>query len=84
MTGKTCIKNPNSPLNMDIKEVSIFSEVMWVSVGQLAAKLQAVKIGGLKRILPLGPARASWVQTRLSNRIFFKPLTLTACNFAAS
>ena len=68
MTGKTCIKNPNSPLNMDIKEVSIFSEVMWVSVGQLAAKLQAVKIGGLKRILPLGQTRATRGQPGVDSR----------------
>ena len=32
---------------------------MWVSVGQLAAKLQSVKVGGLKRILPLGLNRAT-------------------------
>ena len=27
----------------------------WASVGQLASKLQAVRVGGLKKILPTGP-----------------------------
>ena len=38
-------------------------QVLWVSVGQLAAKLQAVKVGGLKRILLLSPLRASQIET---------------------
>ena len=29
-------------------------EVLWVSVGQKTAKLQVVKVGELKKILPLG------------------------------
>ena len=31
--------------------------VLWVSVGQLAAKLQAVKVGGVKKILPRSMSR---------------------------
>ena len=29
-------------------------EVLWVSVGRLASKLQAVNVLGLKKILPIG------------------------------
>ena len=32
----------------------VFKEVLHVSVGQRAAKLQAVKLGDLKKILPRG------------------------------
>ena len=32
--------------------------VLWVSVGQRAAELRAVKVGGQKNILPIGPVRA--------------------------
>ena len=35
---------------------TISKEVLWVSVDQLAAKLQAVKDGDLKKILPSGPS----------------------------
>ena len=52
-----------------------------VSVGQLESKLQAVKVGGLKKVLPrslsqggLGSTREQWDH----------PPTLTACNFAAN
>ena len=31
--------------------------VLWISVGQLTAKLQAVKVGGLKKILLRCPSR---------------------------
>ena len=34
--------------------MGLSKEVLWVSVGQLASKLQAVKVGGLKKIVPLG------------------------------
>ena len=48
--------------------------VLWVSVGQRAAKFQAVKVGGLKKILLLRQSnqmRAVWVQL-LDNRIILK------------
>ena len=57
---------------------------MWVSVGQLAAKLKAVKVGSLKKILPIGQPRATRIRLGLRGRIFFKLLTLTAYNFATS
>ena len=34
--------------------LDLSTEVLWISVGQRAAKLQAVKVGGLKKILPHG------------------------------
>ena len=52
-------------------------EVLWVSVGQRAVELWAVKVGSQKRILPIGPARAKRVRTRLIGRFFFLPSTLT-------
>ena len=59
-------------------------DVLWVFVGQLAAKLQAVKVGGLEKILPLGQPQATQVRLKLGGRIFFKPPILTACSFAVS
>ena len=38
-------------------DLDLSKEVLWVSVGQGAAKLQAVKVGDLKKILPRGPPR---------------------------
>ena len=34
--------------------LDLSKEVLWVSVGQRTAKLQFVKVGDLKKILPLG------------------------------
>ena len=53
-------KNPASPLKWCYpywRGLDLSKEALWVSVGQLAAKLQAVKVGGLKRILLLDPSR---------------------------
>ena len=54
---------------------------MWVSVGQLATKLQAFKVGGCSHCpgFNAGPP-----QLRPRGRTFFKPPTLTTCNFTAS
>ena len=44
------MKNSDSPLNCQYiwwGDLYLSKEVLWVSVGQLAAKLQAVKVGGL-------------------------------------
>ena len=46
--------------------------------------LQSVKVGGFKKILPIGRPWATRIQLGLRGRIFFKPPTLTAHNFAAS
>ena len=58
--------------------LDLSKEVLWVSVGQRAAVLQAVKVGGQKKILPISPARAIRVRTGPLGRIFFQPPTLTA------
>ena len=41
---------------------------MWVSLGQLAAKSQAVTFGGLRKILPPGPPRTTPVWPRFDSR----------------
>ena len=53
---------------------------MWVSVGQLATKLQAFKVGGCSHCpgFNAGPP-----QLRPIGRIVFTPPTLAAFNFAA-
>ena len=53
------------------------------TVGERAAELQAVKVGGQKKVLPISPARAIQVQTGAIGRIFFLPPTLTAGKTAA-
>ena len=58
--------------------------VQLVSMDQRAAKLQALKVGGLKKILPLCRPRATRVGLGLRGRIFVKLPTLRPCNFAAS
>ena len=35
--------------------LDLSKNVLWVSVGQGAADLRAVKVGGQKKILPIGP-----------------------------
>ena len=37
--------------------LDLFKEVLWVSVGQRAAELRAVKVGGQQKILPISLAR---------------------------
>ena len=51
--------------------LDLSKEVLWVSVGQRVAELQAVKVGGQKKILPTCLARAKRVRTRAIGRIFF-------------
>ena len=51
--------------------LDLSKNVLWVSVGQRAADLPAVKVGGQKKILPIGPVRAKQVQTGPIGRIFF-------------
>ena len=52
--------------------LDLLKEVLWVSVGQRAAELPAIKVGGQKKILQNGPAQASRFQTRQSDRNFFQ------------
>ena len=65
--GKEDLKNPARFLDRDQVNkggLDLSKEVLWVAVGQRAADLQAVKVGGQKRILPIGPrtveAGANW------------------------
>ena len=60
------------------KGLDLSKQVLWVSVGQRAADLWAVKVGGQQKILPICPARTKGVRTGPLGRIFFKPPTLTA------
>ena len=74
------IKSASRFLNRDwINKRGLDSkEVLLVSVGQGAAELRAVKVGGQKKILPISPARAKRVRTGPLGRIFFQSPTLTA------
>ena len=42
----------------------LFKNVLWVSVGQSAADLRAVKVGGQQKILPSGPVRTRFARAR--------------------
>ena len=44
--------------------LDLSKEVLWVSVGQRAADLRAVKVGGQQKILPSGPVRTRFARTR--------------------
>ena len=63
------------------KGLDLSKEVLWDSVSQLAAKLQAVKVGGLKKVLPRGLNQGGPGSTPGQ---WDQPPTLTTCNFAAS
>ena len=51
--------------------LDLSKEVLRASVDQRAAVLQAVKVGGQKKILPISPARAIRVRTGAIGRILF-------------
>ena len=51
--------------------VDLFNEVPWVSVGQRALGLSAIKVGGSKKILPLSPAQVHPVRAWPSSKIFY-------------
>ena len=52
-------------------DIDLFKEVLWASVGQRAAVLQAVKVGGQKKILPIAPVRTRIARAGLIGRSFF-------------
>ena len=57
LQGKTYPKNPASLLErvcVNRRGLDLSKEVLLVSVGQRAAKIQAVKVGDLKKILRRG------------------------------
>ena len=60
---------------------TISKEVLWVSVDQLVSKLQAVKVGCLKKILLCSMSRDGPGSTP---GLWDHPPTLTACNFTAT
>ena len=68
---------------VNIGGLDLFKEALWVSVGQRAAELLAIKVGGQKKILPNGPERVIRVRTGPLGRIFFWPSTLMAGSSAA-
>ena len=80
------IKSAARVLNRDCVNkggLDLSKNVLWVSVGQGAADLRAVKVRGQKKILQIGSLRAKGARTRLIGRIFFLPPTLTARRSAA-
>ena len=50
--------------------LDLSKEVQWVSVGQKAAELQTVKVGGQQKILPISLVWEKRVRTWLISRIF--------------
>ena len=53
-----CIESAARLLNIDCvnkRGLDLFKEVLWVSVGQRAAEIRVVKIGGQQKILPISP-----------------------------
>ena len=68
-----CIKSAARLLNKDCfnkRGLDLSKEVLWDSVGQRAAVLQAVKVGGQKKILPTSPVRTRIAHAGLIGRIF--------------
>ena len=55
-----------------VNKGGFFKEVQWVLVGQRAAKLPAIKVGGQKEILPNGPVRIRFARTGPIGRFFFQ------------
>ena len=85
-TEKKSIKRAFTLLNRDCvnrRGLDLSKEVLWISVGQRAAELQAVKVGGQKNFLPIGPVRTRITRAGQIGRIFFWPPTLTAHSSAA-
>ena len=68
------IKSTARVLNRDCvnkKGVDLSKNILWVSVGQGAADLWAVKVGGQKKILPICPVRTRFARAGLIGRIFY-------------
>ena len=75
------IKSTARVLNRDCvnkRGLDLSKNVLWVSIGQGAVDLRAVKVEGQKENLPIGQLQAKWVRTGLIGRIFFLPPTLKA------
>ena len=68
--------NPARPLNWNCAcegGWDLFKEVLWVSVGQIALKLQAVKVEGLTKNSAPGPRRISRVQPGFNSHTIGSP-----------
>ena len=65
------------------KDLDLSKDVLWVSVGQRAAEIRAVKVGGQRKILPIGPSAGEAGSNWANRQNFFLPLTLTTCSSAA-
>ena len=50
--------------------LDLSKKVLWVSVGQRAADLRAVKVGGQQKILPSGPVRTRFARARADRQNF--------------
>ena len=62
--------------------LDLSKEVLWVSVGQRAAVLRAVKVEGQKKILPIASVRTRFARAGPIGRIFCWHPTLTAGSYA--
>ena len=58
------------------QELDLSKEVLWVSVGQRITKLQSVKVGGLKNILPLSQSRTKTQAGQVRDRELCQVATL--------
>ena len=68
------IKSAARVLNRDCvnkRGLDLSKEVLWVSVGQRAAELPAIKVGGQEKILPSGPVRTRIARAGQSAEFFF-------------
>ena len=68
------IKSATRVLNrncVNIRGLDLSKNVLWVSVGQGAADLRAVKVGGQKKILPRGRSQTRVARTWPNGRNFF-------------
>ena len=67
-------KSPARLLNrhyFNKRGLDLSKEVLWVSVGQRAADLRAVKVGDWKKNLPSAPVRTRFARAGPLGRIFF-------------
>ena len=80
------IKSAARVLNRDYVNkggLDLSKNVLWVSVGQGAADLRAVKVGGQKKILPRGRSRTRVARAGLNGRNFFQTSNFAARRSAA-
>ena len=73
------IKSAGRVLNRDCvnkRGLDLSKNVPWVSAGQGAVDLRAVKVGGQKRILPISPHASKAGSNRPGRQIFFFDLQL--------